>query len=54
MTQNSERIGEEHITSVLAYLGGKHVGHRQGKETWIDSALDGEIKAAVSQGLSGF
>ncbi|MEC4677258.1 MAG: ATP-dependent DNA helicase, partial [Nitrospirota bacterium] len=38
-------------SNVLAYLGGKHVGHRQGKETWIDSALDGELRTRVLQGL---
>jgi len=41
-------------SNVLAYLGGKHVGHRQGKETWIDPTLDGEMAASVSQGLRGF
>ncbi len=41
-------------SNVLVYLGGKHVGHRQGKETWIDPGLDDETAGKVSEGLMRF
>jgi len=41
-------------SNVLAYLGGRYVGSRQGKTTWIDPALDEKIQAKFSGGLIRF
>ncbi len=41
-------------SNIVAYLGGLCVGHRQGKDRWIEDALDDEIANQVSQGLARF
>ncbi len=41
-------------SNTVAYLGGLHVGHRQGKVLWIDPKLGEESKEKVSQGLRRF
>lgn len=35
----------------VAFLGGRYVGHRQGKETWIDPNLEVETSEKVMRGL---
>jgi len=41
-------------SNAVAYLSGKHVGHRQGKEVWIEPELEEETAEKISQGLKRF
>lgn len=41
-------------SNIVAYLGGKCVGYRQGKERWIEHDLEDEVAGQVSQGLMRF
>jgi len=38
-------------SNAVAYLGGKVVGHRQGKEGWVDPNLDEIMMSKISQSL---
>ncbi|MFQ5598610.1 MAG: DEAD/DEAH box helicase [Nitrospiria bacterium] len=41
-------------SNAVVYLGGRHVGHQQGKEVWIDPKLDEQTAEKISQGLKRF